>query len=128
MSDRSRRRCSRRQARASDEDWTWAENPAKQETARGEPPWVAKRRELRRYGPTPCRPRKRLRLDAAEHDPPPAEVQLGLIADDDQLERDDALASDGWLDEQPAIELERERALSPAADRVHLGDDLGPRP
>ena len=53
-------------------------------------------------------------------------MQLGLIADEDQLERDDALACRGRLDEQPPVELERERALAAPAERVHLGDHLGP--
>ncbi len=66
---------------------------------------VPLRREHRRYGPAPCCPRKRLRLDAAEHDATSGEVQLGLITDEDQLERDDALAGGRRLDEQPPIEL-----------------------
>ena len=49
-----------------------------------------------------------------------------MIADEDQLERDDTLAGRGRLDEQAPIELERERALAAPAHRVHLGDDLGP--
>src|SRR5215510_824915 len=83
-------------------------------------------RELRLCGVPRAGPRNRLRLDAAEHDAAPAEVQLGVIADEDQLERDDALAGCGRLDEQPPIELERERTLAAPADRIHLGDHLGP--
>src|SRR6185436_1478551 len=120
MTDRSRRRCWRRPARAVVEDWTWAENPAKQEAARGllggEP------RELRLCGTPRAGPRNRLRLDAAEHDAAPTEVQLGAIADEDQLERDDTLASRGRLNEQPPVELDRERTLAAPADRIHLGD------
>src|SRR2546423_9625653 len=121
--NRTRRRCSHTRVRAVAEDWTWTEIPAKQEAARGL--LEAKRRELRLCGAPRAGPRKWLWLDAAEHDPAAAEVQLGAIADDDQLERDDALAGRGRLDEQPPVELKRERALPAPAHRVHLGDDLG---
>src|SRR5215510_4781126 len=96
------------------------------EAGDGTGPSGAKRRELRLCGAPRAGPRKWLRLDAAEHDAAPTEVQLGVIADEDQLERDDTLAGRGWLDEQAPIELERERTLAASADGVHLGDHLGP--
>src|SRR4051812_5881444 len=89
------------------------------------PPWSWPR-ELRLCGRPRAGPRNWLRLDPAQDHAAPAEVELGLVADQDQLQRDDALPGDGRLDEQPAIELERQRALAAPADRVHLGDDLGP--
>ena len=38
----------------------------------------------------------------------------------------DDVACSGRLDEQAPIELECKRALTTPADRIHLGDDLGP--
>ena len=67
-----------------------------------------------------------LRLDLAQDHAAPAQMQLCVITDDDQLERDHPLTGGGWLHEQSPIELERERALAAPADRVHLGDDLRP--
>ncbi len=65
-----------------------------------------------------------LRRDLAEHHATPAEVQLGLVTDEDQLERDHALARRGWLDEQPSVELERERPLAAAAHRIHRNAEM----
>src|SRR4051812_1724698 len=89
------------------------------------PPWSWPR-ELRLCGRPRAGPRNWLRLDPAQDHAAPAEVELRLVADQDQLKRDDALAGGRRLDKQPAIELERQRALAAPADRVHLGDDLRP--
>ena len=64
--------------------------------------------------------------DLAHDHAAPAQMQLYVITDDDQLERDHPLTGDGWLHEQSPIEPERERAVAAPADRVHLGDDLRP--
>src|SRR3954468_9810769 len=89
------------------------------------PPWSLPREHRLCRAPR-AGPRNWLRLDPAQDHAAPAEVELGLVADQDQLERDDGLAGGRGVAEQPAIELERQRALAAPADRVHLGDDLRP--
>ena len=54
---------------------------------------------------------------------------LGLIADQDQLQSDRPLAGGGRLDEQAAIDLERERALAARwADRTSSATTSAHRP
>jgi hypothetical protein len=71
---------------------------------RAGPPW---RRSVENSdsaeGPVPVQ-ETGLRLDPAQDHTAPAEVELRLVADQDRLKRDDALAGGRRLDEQPPIE------------------------